>query len=160
MDPPPKKMLSLKQKKLKFTSQQPITSNHLPPALPSSSTVSPSKPAINPSSVVLSGLCNLGNTCYANCILQVLRFCPQFRFEVARLSETFSAPPNVEGECEEETTNQTAAEGAENRGEGELVVCLHTVRATFSLWVLFVVFYSLSIYRDNTCVRICNVYPI
>ena len=33
----------------------------------------------------LSGLCNLGNTCYVNCLLQPLRFCPQFSQWVGEL---------------------------------------------------------------------------
>ena len=145
---PPKKMLSLKQKKLKFAFQQPLVSSHLslPTDLPSPPTITPSKPAH--SSVVPSGLCNLGNTCYANCILQVLRFCPQFRLEVAKLSEVFSSPSAV-GKSEE-VNNRMAMVGA-GKGEGELVVCLHMVR----IFLICVVrlFESLSCIHVQPCMH-------
>ena len=42
----------------------------------------------------ISGLCNVGNTCYVNCLLQPLRFCPQFSRwikELHQLSEQVGA---------------------------------------------------------------------
>ena len=83
MENRPKRSLSLKkqgQKKLNFTPKG--QSSH------SSSTPAPCPTAAPaPGSACLSGLCNLGNTCYANSILQVLRFCPHFNAKVTTLSE-------------------------------------------------------------------------
>lgn len=91
MENRPRRSLSLKkqgQKKLNFASKvqgqsadsssaHPVDEN-LPAALPAAS---------SPPLSWLSGLCNLGNTCYANSILQVLRFCPHFSAKVTILSE-------------------------------------------------------------------------
>lgn len=61
----------------------------------------------------LSGLCNLGNTCYVNALLQTLRFCPQFSEWVEQLHLL----------CEQsvaETTTPTNAEPmASQSGEKE-----------------------------------------
>lgn len=35
-----------------------------------------------------SGLCNLGNTCYVNSVLQVLRFCPGFYTSVVNIESS------------------------------------------------------------------------
>lgn len=76
----------------------------------------------------LSGLCNLGNTCYVNCILQVLRFCPQFSTKVAVLSQAV-----LSHHC----TTDTGANGSHIKagnkvpcdewGTGALAVLLHRV---------------------------------
>ena len=94
MENRPKRSLSLKkqgQKKLNFapkvqgqgadlSSAPPVVPEEdIPTALPAASS--------SPSSSWLSGLCNLGNTCYANSILQVLRFCPHFSTKVTILSD-------------------------------------------------------------------------
>lgn len=98
---PKKKSLSLKkpghgqniygQKKLAFTQKSGDTTSSsasLPPASVTGGAGEEKRETAThgPSSVWLSGLCNLGNTCYANSILQVLRFCPHFGPNVTILS--------------------------------------------------------------------------
>ena len=80
------KKLSLKlgQKKLKLDHkpQQASSSHTSPPPTPETQLEVPST-----KSSWISGLCNLGNTCYANCILQILRFCPHFTSQVTTLAQ-------------------------------------------------------------------------
>lgn len=71
----------------------------------------------------LSGLCNLGNTCYANSILQVLRFCPQLSTKVTALSKLL---------LQQHATSCKEAEPADNEGnsedcKGALAIHLHKV---------------------------------
>lgn len=63
-----------------------------------------------------SGLCNLGNTCYVNSVLQVLRFCPNFSqgvFHVQNILDTNDGsvangdPGMVESEGEERVTSNS-----------------------------------------------------
>lgn len=124
-----KKILSLKQKKLKLLSTPSAT---LPPIISSSSQPEEIDKVTDETStssgLPLSGLCNLGNTCYANCILQVLRFCPHFSAEVARLSEVFSVSPTeaeVDGEGDQSATS--SMEWEDSGGEGAMVTSLNTV---------------------------------
>ena len=127
MGTPSKKLLSLKQKKLKLSFRQPKIPNQDSLATLNPTEVTPPEPVGSP--VVFSGLCNLGNTCYSNCILQVLRFCPQFSKGVARLSEAISVSSTaVEGGLEDqiEVTFRQRTEGG--GGERDLVTCLHMVR--------------------------------
>jgi len=134
MSTPPKKILSLKQKKLK------LQSTPAPSSTPSQSYSDTQQPKITKvkeeetcSSVLpLSGLCNLGNTCYANCILQVLRFCPRFSAEMAKFCENCFGSPSAEvkaGEREGEqgtlTSMEWEDEGVEE--EGALVTSLNLV---------------------------------
>ena len=101
MEERPKGRLSLKlgQRKLSFQ-QKPLTSSktHEEPATqqaePSSSTGTKDEGDTTREIPPLSGLCNLGNTCYVNSLLQPLRFCPQFSQwieELHKLSEQVGA---------------------------------------------------------------------
>ena len=106
MEERPKSRLSLKlgQRKLSFQHKPPIASKiqeepATQQAEPSSSTSTKDDEAtreIPP----LSGLCNLGNTCYVNSLLQPLRFCPQFSQwieELHKLSEQVGVKPKERG---------------------------------------------------------------
>ena len=115
MDGRPKRSLSLKkqgQKRLNFSPK--VQSSGASPAHHQAS--APEVPA-SASSAWLSGLCNLGNTCYANSILQVLRFCPQFSQKVAGLSELL-----LKGAAEECGGDEEWQES-----KGALIIHLHRV---------------------------------
>ena len=130
MSIPQKKILSLKQKKLKLLSAPSVGIQTSFPNISSSSKSEENDKAneIGTSTVPLSGLCNLGNTCYANCILQVLRFCPRLSEEVARLSDVFSVPSAAsEGNSEGDQTVTSAVEWEDGEGEGVLTVALNMV---------------------------------
>ncbi len=112
----PKKPLSLKQRKLAF---QPITidascNTHVQ-APPSTNRLEPNEPdpegvssntigAPLPNGLLFSGLCNLGNTCYVNSVLQALRFCPGFGAGVMRME---SAKQPIDGEDNVEATEDS-----------------------------------------------------
>ena len=94
MDNRPKKSLSLRrqgQKKLSFTPTTRVqgqgTDSSSAPQTGTGVEEVPATVSASSSASWLSGLCNLGNTCYANSILQVLRFCPQFSTKVKTFSE-------------------------------------------------------------------------
>lgn len=114
MDGRPKRSLSLKkqgQKRLNFSPK--VQSSGASPA--HHQALAPEVPA-SASSAWLSGLCNLGNTCYANSILQVLRFCPEFSQKVACLSELLLKGA---GGCSEEEEWQES--------KGALIIHLHRI---------------------------------
>ena len=84
-----------------------------PPESSGSSRAGPT--ALSPS---FSGLSNLGNTCYANSVLQVLRFCPGFVSELSALhaaviSTKADEPPQSPAErgdpCDDEAMESDAA---------------------------------------------------
>ena len=90
--------LKLGQRKLAFQQKSQVASNSRedssterpvtpPPANPSSNGSFAAKDdSINARETPpLSGLCNLGNTCYVNSLLQPLRFCPQFSQWISEL---------------------------------------------------------------------------
>ena len=140
---PVKKSLSLRrtkkeqsQKKLSFgqkgeeaaaSSTQPTTeanpSEGIQEEITSTSNISPS--------VWLSGLCNLGNTCYANSIVQVLRFCPHLGSKVASLStlllQQLQQAPAV-GEGQEAGPGEGEGCGEDwQMSKGALAIHLHKV---------------------------------
>ncbi len=99
----PKKPLSLKQRKLTFkpTTTDTSCNTHIQ-APPSTSRLVPNEIELPkdqpegvsrsetiqtplPNGLLFSGLCNLGNTCYVNSVLQALRFCPGFGAGVTRM---------------------------------------------------------------------------
>ncbi len=102
MEERPRSRLCLKlgQRKLSFqqklstaskTQEEPVTQDE-----PSNSTSTKDEEATSREIPPISGLCNLGNTCYVNSLLQPLRFCPQFSQwieELHQLSEQVGANP-------------------------------------------------------------------
>ncbi len=125
---PQKKILSLKQKKLKFISNSVGTQPTKVPTEEISAQpldVRNSEKATTTTRPTLSGLCNQGNTCYANCILQVLRFCPQFSAEIAKLSDTFSAHAKKDDKVKEQSLPEDEADG---ENEGAMVIALNMVK--------------------------------
>lgn len=129
MENRPKKSLSLKkkgQKKLNFTPKGQSSDSSSTPTVPDA-------PAIG--SACLSGLCNLGNTCYANSILQVLRFCPHFNAKVTTLSELLLQQQQGAGQGGEAVLCQRGIVDGEEGGDGEdwksskepLVIHVHKV---------------------------------
>ncbi len=103
MEGRPKKPLSLKQRKLAFQSIS-FEKKPVPPKISQASPIcKDAKQVDDPvksgahendplpnqlatgSGLHISGLCNLGNTCYANSVLQVLRFCPGFCAGVVKM---------------------------------------------------------------------------
>ena len=57
-----------------------------------------------------SGLCNLGNTCYVNSVLQVLRFCPGFCESVVGIQKVLEKRGSVSSE-DQETGDDTLSSG-------------------------------------------------
>ena len=57
-----------------------------------------------------SGLCNLGNTCYVNSVLQVLRFCPGFCENVVEIQKVLEKRCSVSSE-DQETGDDTLSSG-------------------------------------------------
>lgn len=158
MEKKPKRSLSLKklgQKKLNFTCRgNQDDPTHTIPATKSQvaaesvesgadvdvSVTASSSTSSSSSTVWLSGLCNLGNTCYANSILQVLRFCPHLSKRVLLLSELLQkrALANTAGEEVMEVDHHTSIDAIEDHnqecedrgwqdGEGALMVQLSKV---------------------------------
>lgn len=140
MENRPKKSLSLKkqgkqgQKKLNFATQGQGPDSSSAPQPPGAAegaeleaAALPASSSTSSSASWLSGLCNLGNTCYANSILQVLRFCPLLSAKVTSLSEILL------NEGAANNTETGGVEGSEDCGEdwpvskGALVIYLHKV---------------------------------
>ncbi len=110
----PKKPLSLKQRKLAFQPATidascnthvlaPLSTNRLESgsgSLEGVSSITIGAPL--PNGLLFSGLCNLGNTCYVNSVLQALRFCPGFGAGVMRME---SAKQPIDGEDNVEATD-------------------------------------------------------
>lgn len=86
----------------------------------------------NGASVWLSGLCNLGNTCYANSILQVLRFCPHLSTKMTTLSRLLQ---QQQQDALQEMPEANGSEAAQTKGcgkdwqlsKGALAIYLHKV---------------------------------
>ncbi len=148
MEKRPKRSLSLKklgQKKLNFTQkghQDDVTHINPPTQLQAAAEQGgseikeePSVASSASSTVWLSGLCNLGNTCYANSILQVLRFCPHLSGKVATLSNLLAKrEEDTSMEVDEENRmpavedhNQHCGEGGWQENKGTLMVQLSKV---------------------------------
>jgi uncharacterized UBP type Zn finger protein len=115
MEERPKSRLSLKlgQRKLSFQQksstaskiqEEPATQQAEPTSSKEEEDTTPTR-EIPP----LSGLCNLGNTCYVNSLLQPLRFCPQFSHwieELYKLGEQVEAKePKTHGVKQTDRTN-------------------------------------------------------
>ena len=121
MEERPKSRLSLKlgQRKLSFqqksstaskTQDEPATQQ----AEPSGSTSEKDEEITTREIPPLSGLCNLGNTCYVNSLLQPLRFCPRFSQwieELHKLNEQVEAgKPKAHGMKQTDRTNLDTTE--------------------------------------------------
>ena len=120
MEERPKSRLSLKlgQRKLSFQHKPPIAQEEpaTQQAEPSSSTSTKDDEASTREIPPLSGLCNLGNTCYVNSLLQPLRFCPQFSQwieELHKLSEQVGAKPQEHGAKQ---TDRTCSKSLDTNG--------------------------------------------
>ena len=99
--------LKLGQKKLSFQQKPQAASNPrgnnstVPPVSPTAANdgggLSNDSTAIKEESTreipPFSGLCNLGNTCYVNSLLQPLRFCPQFSQWISELHHCCTQQP-------------------------------------------------------------------
>lgn len=123
MEERPKSRLCLKlgQRKLSFQ-QKPSTASKTQeePAVheaePSDCTSTKDEEVTNREIPPLSGLCNLGNTCYVNSLLQPLRFCPQFSQwieELHKLSEQVGAKPK---DHEAKQTDRTRSQSVDTTG--------------------------------------------
>lgn len=135
-----KRSLSLKkqgQKKLNFAPKvqgQSAESSSAPPAQGAGPPVEEDALPAPSSASWLSGLCNLGNTCYANSILQVLRFCPQFSSKVMTLSQLLKGVNNGKGAVDHADTADDMECGSEDwqANKGALVIHLHQVSGQLS----------------------------
>lgn len=147
MEKRPKKSLSLKklgQKKLNFflrgNQDESVPSNPPKEDKPAEQGESDRKeelsvaPAPSSTTIWLSGLCNLGNTCYANSILQVLRFCPHLNEKVVVLSDILLKQEDTAMEVDEQNhvdamdgCHQDYSEGRCEETKGTLVIQLSKV---------------------------------
>ena len=103
MDDKPKNRLSLKrtnQRKLDFKPKQVQDDNK------ATTDVTDTNSSDGPP---LSGLCNLGNTCYVNSLLQTLRFCPSLYQRVVQLNELLLEQQNKD--CKEEELSNGVTNG-------------------------------------------------
>ena len=160
MEKRPKKSLSLKlgQKKLKLSHKAEDSESSSYQHLSSSSgfSVSSSCPdlqGIHTEAVAadippasLSGLCNLGNTCYANCILQVLRFSPHFCSKVTTLGQNLLQFQTAKesgdvllSDDEMDTAESTGIDKGQTINDGGLAIHLYKV----GKWTYYRIFMSI-----------------
>jgi hypothetical protein len=136
MENRPKRSLSLRkqgQKRLTFTSTAVQGQGADLSSAPQTGPEEEASSAVPASSSTswLSGLCNLGNSCYANSILQVLRFCPLFSAKVKLLSELLlNQRAGVTGD-EQDGSVESGMEDWQN-SKGALVIHLHKVSKPFT----------------------------